>query len=176
MRQWLTLIFLVLTPLLFAGRYTGSKTQVKAYESLDKVCQQLAQQHQLNFLDLSVGDLGGNPKAQYGISFTCRKSLTIDQARPIAIDTMQRIIHRYLNDKAFYTEYLEAKQFNPAKQFDENQVAFMIVFWDVFMEKRPQHPYIAQIRYADGQIYYSYADPLSGGLQAPFTDSDLPLR
>lgn len=143
----------------------------KLYNRCDKQLaqtgRQLAQTHDLKLLNRCIGRLVDAKSSYWAYSFTSKAHLTLEEVRPLVknmIETLQEDLFHY----EFFKEYqLYAHAKTP---FSVAILGFKLVFWDENVN-RPLPPYIAQVRFADGKVYYYYANPKTQGLENPIEES-----
>lgn len=157
MIQKLLCLFLLFCPLLFAAKYPGLPIEVKANTALEKHCLELCKIHQLKFLNIALGHICDAPNAIWGISLTSGRHLKIDEARPIAKSMTQDLLHFINNSPPISVVYELYSKSSPPPPMSNDLLCYKIVFWDENVD-RPQPPYIAQIRYANDNLYYYYAN------------------
>lgn len=168
MFKWLLIILASLFPSANYGfKHVGPSYSVKPYVSIEETAREIAAAHRLCLLNVTFGDIADSKKSPWGLSFTSQDSLTIDQARPMVASMLQALLYRLHHDPVFQ-EYCEQSFNKPT--FGNHLIAFRLAFWDENVD-RPLFPYLAQIRFADGQIYYHYANPKNQALQEPIIET-----
>ncbi|MGZ6298451.1 MAG: hypothetical protein ACXWM2_03555 [Parachlamydiaceae bacterium] len=168
MNKWIAYLIAAFFPTMTTGfEYTGPAHMVQANQSLEALSQQLAVEHKLYLLNLSFGDIADALCAPWGLSYTSNEQYTIEQIRPTVKTLVQTFLRKIHYDPLFLNYYLKSTYRHP---FGVDSIAFKIAFWNEDVD-RPLSPYLAQVRYANGNIYYYYADPETQALTEPVVES-----
>lgn len=151
-------------------KHVGPKADVAAREALDRTAEQIAKKYRLEFLNSGLGSgLVGYTPCLWALSLVSHDNMTIDQARPIAKDIAQTLLNKIYTDPLF-AAYCKTAQPRPtACTLTDDKVGFRLAFWDADVN-RPLKPYLAQIRFADGKLYYHYANPQTQALEEPIVE------
>ena len=156
-----------------ASKYDCPPHEVKALQSTETLGKQIARKYEMCLLDFGNGqELVGFLPCRWCLSLMSRKKMTIEQARPIAVEIAQSLLYQLYGNQAFQyalTKSSQAYHYMPSKP-NNDMVGFRLGFWDQNMD-RPLTPYVAQIRFADGKLYYHYADPGTQALLDPIIES-----
>ncbi len=172
------LAVLLIAPLLLGSRHSGPAYDRHARESLDAFAQEFAKKHQLKFLNTGVGSLADAKEGIWIINFVSNQTLTIEEARLFAADLTYQLLYKVYHDRLFINYCKISAPFHKSADMREEYVGFRLAFWDQ-NTNRPLYPCVAQIRLADGNLYYHYANPNTQALQEPLVESlaalELPL-
>jgi hypothetical protein len=164
-------IFWMLAPLLawclVGASHIGPKYSVQTYLALENFAEKLAKEDQLEFLNSGVGSLADAKQGIWAVHFVSRQQLTLDQGRELANRLAQQLLKKVFSDPLFTQYFLKQKKDPTLKK---EYVAFRLAFWTKEVN-RPQYPFLAQIRLADGNLYYHYVDPLTQALQEPIVEA-----
>ncbi len=171
MSRWILFLLATLFPSLAPGfHYNGPAYSVKTYKSIEVTAGELSKEYDLRLLNISVGDLADSIHSAWGISFTSNKMMSLEDVRPLITVMITKLVRKIYQDPIFLESYkIETFRKRP---LGPDSVAFKLAFWDENVD-RPLSPYLAQVRYADGQVYYYYADPKTQALSLPPTIESL---
>lgn len=168
MYRWIALTAIIFFPTLVSGfHYTGLSYEVKPKKTLEVVGRQLGELQDLCLLNLSYGQLANAKQAQWALSYTSKARMTIDEVRPRIAIMIRTFLCKIYQDPIF-SEYYQKTRLQG--ELGNYSVAFKIAFWDENVD-RPLAPYLAQVRFADGVIYYHYANPSTQALQEPIVET-----
>jgi hypothetical protein len=163
--NWITSIAATLIPFCLLGAtHIGPSYDTKPRYAIDAFAKKLAKEYQLEFLNSGTGHMVDAKQGIWALSLVCRQPMTLDEGRQLATAIAQKLLNKVFTDPLF-TQYCQ-KERCPLKS---EYVAFRLAFWDKNTD-RPQHPYLAQIRLADGNFFYHYADPITQALQPPIAE------
>lgn len=165
-------ILLICWLLLCSASYYGPEYEIKARKSLDRFGDALARQLGLYFLNSgSIEPLIGSKNCKWGLSLMCRRSLTLEEARPLANSIAHALLYQLHHNDVYANCLMETAKhhWRESPKIKDEYVGFRLAFWDANMD-RPLKPYLAQIRFADGNFYYHYADPVTQALQEPIVE------
>lgn len=177
----ISIFIFLLAPLLMSARYNGPAYCVNASKARDKFATQFAKKHDLEFLFGALGDMADADRANWGLSLVSRKLMTIEEARKLSTELSYQFLYLMYHDPVF-VEYCKtvaaeyaghpkwAGHDNTCPDLKNEYIAFRLAFWDKD-NNRPLYPYVAQVRLADGKLYYHYADPVTQALQDPIVES-----
>lgn len=142
----------------------GPSYCVKATQSLEHFGKKWGKTRNLTLLDVGTGSFADAEKSYWGVNFISHQNLTIEEAQPLVADLTYELLYRLYHDFVF-ENYADKSGLN-VKPFKDEYMSFKIAFWDENTD-RPLYPYLAQIRLADGDLYFHYADPKTQALQEP---------
>lgn len=155
-----------------SAAHYGPKYQVKTMETLDRFGINLAKKYDLTFLNSGSGILVGHEMGTWALNFTSCKNMKLEEARPLAVEMVQAVLSKMYSDPLF-ANYIaissKGSKWLP-KELDNTLIGFKISFWDKNVD-RPLHPYLAQVRFAEGKVHYHYADPKTQALQEPIVET-----
>lgn len=150
------LLFISCFSFLCAGSkysYPEDEYSNAAYEQMDHFAHKIAKEYDLKFLNTCLHDVitgkESGPLGHFGLLFTSRKNLTIEEGRILA--------------------YKLALALSKNKKLPIDKQAFKIAFWDQEFD-RPLFPYLADIRFFNELFHYSYADPKTQALEKPIIE------
>src|ERR1700722_2079319 len=165
LKKFVPFLLLISAFFLCGMKHTGPRHEVNTRKALDKIGLELASKNNLNLLNTGLGSLADAKNGVWALNLTSNHSLTIEQARPLVTDiTTKLLFMMYHNPK--FAKYAKMTK----SELTNEKMAFRLAFWDQNVN-RPLYPYLAQIRLADGNIYYHYADPMTQALQEPIVQS-----
>lgn len=168
MYRWIALLVLAFFPSLVSGfHYSGRPFEVKPNQALEVVGRQVAAMYDLCLLNISFGELADAKQAKWALSFTSRAKMTIPDVRPMVATMIRTFLFKIYQDPVFLEYYQKS---TTSKQLGNDSVAFKLAFWDENVD-RPLAPFLAQVRYADGVVYYHYANPSTQALQEPVVET-----
>ena len=116
-----------------------------------------------------------DPKVLWGFAFTSSRPLTLEEARPMALQ-LADAIWNYAQSTPFFINSIERQnqdQPNPERKLqplNRGYFGYKLAFWDAQVN-RPLSPYLAQITLAGNKLLYFYADPSTKALQPPIEES-----
>lgn len=132
--------------------------------------QKLGEQYHLTLLNTGYGTIARAKEGAWAIHWTCDRSMTIDQARPMAQAMAQRMQKMMQADPLFKKYCAERNKYSSSPfELTSDKLAFRLAYWDANVD-RPLHPYLAEVRLADNFIYYHYADPKTQALLDPICE------
>jgi hypothetical protein len=178
--KWIPYLLAPLTCLFMtsAGKYDCPPYEVKALKSIESLGKQIARKYEMCLLYFGNGqEVVGSRECTWSLNLMSRKKMTIEEARPLAVEIARGLLSQLYGNPAFQyalTKSSDKYKWLPSKPAD-NQVGFRLGFWDE-NTCRPLKPYLAQIRFVDGQLYYHYADPKTQALLDPIIESVEPLE
>jgi hypothetical protein len=161
---------MVLTPFLLGATHVGPAYDTRPRNHLDAFSKKLAKQLQLKLLYSGTRSLVDAEQAIWTLSLTSSQKFTLEQARKLAADLTYRLLCKIYEDPSFanYCKISATKW--RSEELKEEYVGFRLAFWDENVD-RPLYPYVAQVRLADGNLYFYYADPQTQALQEPIVES-----
>lgn len=168
-----TIVFLFLAFFSLGADYYGAPYEIKSQYHLDKIGKKFAKKNALKCLNSSLDShLTGSEKCVWSLNFICRKDMTLEEARPI-VKALTKTLFEAIHKDPVFQEHLtiayEKNKKERYKAFTKESVGFRLAFWNKEID-RPMHPYLAQIRLADGKVYYHYADPKTQALLDPVVE------
>jgi len=191
MRSIKKIIAIGICSFLFAAQaqaLTGPPHERKMRRALINMSCLLAEKHEISYLLEGLGGVAGTlaDDTRFGVVWTCRKKLTLDQARLLMGLVAKEMLDQLQGEPHYMNYYKERhihdlkRQYSPMKIDPEKialmeqrmgllDFAFKISFWDEQMD-RPLNPYIADVRLIEGKIYYYYADPKTQALLDPIIE------
>lgn len=135
-----------------------------------KSSEEIAKENHWELLHIGTNHfVDANPKVTWVADFMSRQKMTREQLQPI-IEKVARIYERQLLADIVFEEYhafmrsIYPKSYK--KYASKGQIAFKLTFWDENFD-RPLYPYIAQVRYVAGEIFYYYANTETQALETP---------
>lgn len=137
--------------------------EMHAQKELEMVSVQLSRKYPLELITNSSGLIADDHQARFGIGFISRSCYTMENARPLMLE----VVHAF--QQALACQPIFSQLIAKSHGLSQKAVAIKIAFWDSNMQ-RPPFPYLAQIRFSKGRLYYYYANPHTGALQAPITE------
>jgi hypothetical protein len=173
-RNWFRGLFVPLIACCLMGAtHGGPKWDRRPRYALDAFAKVLAKEHQLEFLNSGVGLIADADRAIWAISLVSRRQMTLEQGRQFATAIAHKLYRKVLNDPLFGQYCQEMSSFYSSSEVKKEYVAFRLAFWDK-NTNRPLYPFLAQIRLADGNLFYHYADPETQALQPPIVEAWIP--
>lgn len=153
----------------------GPEFDKKLRRSLDKFGRSLASKKDLQFIMIGENSIEKNEceKISWSIHFVSDQKKTIRQMRPIVLEMVDAFYAKINEDPLFKNYLVELENSHVVKidsKIELDNLGFKIAFWDENVE-RPKRPYLAQIRVANEQIYYYYADPETQALKDPYIET-----
>jgi len=136
--------------------------------ALDAFAKELAREYQLEFLNSGLGALADAEQGIWALSLVSRQEITLEQGRQLATAIAHKLLDKVFTDPLF-AQYCQKRNRFHKDELKREYVAFRLAFWDK-KTNRPHYPFLAQIRLADGNLYYHYADPETQALQAPIVE------
>lgn len=112
---------------------------------------------------------------RWSLSFVDRRAKKLDEGRKDII----HIIDAYLKDfreNSEYERHMEWYKENSPDTYErygivtQDSMGVRLAYWDEETERR-SYPYLAQIRVADSEIFYYYADPKTQELTEPVVET-----
>ncbi len=168
------------------SKYTGTKEERKVSWVLDAYGNQVAKRYGMkfhregNFLDF---DDPNENDVEYGLTFFSPHKLTLQEGRVFAAGLVADFFKKVNTDPGIRKYWLEYKrEYNKKHSWKKytaaepviQQLALKVGFWDANVE-RPQHPYLADIRFHNATFFYYEADPKTQALklvyQEPYADA-----
>ncbi|NNM43197.1 MAG: hypothetical protein HKM07_02515, partial [Chlamydiae bacterium] len=147
--------------------------ETNARKHFRKEGEKLAKKYDLKIIGNGLGQILVDAKqGTWTLSFTSEKALTLEQVRPIVADISFTLLHALYHDP-IYPEYYKRRreEGDPhVPPLNDDEIGFKLAFWDKNVN-RPLYPYLAQVRLADSNIYYYYANPKSQALESPTIES-----
>jgi hypothetical protein len=170
-RATFTLLLILLSPLFLDAReHTGPKYDSDTYKALDEFAIKFSKQHDLKFLQSSVGR---GKRSRWSINLTSSQAMTIEEARGLAAELTYQLLYLVFH-KPCFTKHCEIKSKEQPKYYapqpSEELVNFRLAFWDQ-NTNRPLFPRVALITFQDNQLSYYYADPKTQALLDPIVES-----
>jgi hypothetical protein len=153
--------------------HVGPKWDRRPRYALDAFAKVLAKEHQLEFLNSGVGIIANADQAIWAISLVSRQQMTLEQGRQFATTIAHKLYKKVLDDPLFAQYCQEMSFIHKSSEVKKEYVAFRLAFWDK-NTNRPLYPYLAQIRLADGNFFYHYADHETQALQTPIIETWIP--
>ena len=160
----------------FKKVYYGLPQEQKANQALDVISNEVAKNFNLEFLLSGYSFSETSENAVWLVSFKSSEKLTQKDSSIFVKQFMKTFLEKMRNNRVF-NEYLKKSDNNSfsKRTFRDDLFALKLSFWDENMD-RPLAPYIAQIRVADNNVYYYYADPKTQALQEPPITEPLSLN
>ncbi len=158
------IVVLFMACLLMGATHVGPAYATRPYYVVDNFGKALAREHRLEFLNGGLGSLAEARQGIWALNLVSRQQMTLEEGRQLARDISCKFLDKVCKDPVF-ASYCR-KTGSPLKK---ECVAFRLAFWDKNTD-RPSYPFLAQIRLADGKLYYHYADPDTLILQEPIVE------
>lgn len=144
--------------------------EVERKESIIAASKCLRERYGLHIVANSLGDVVDSSEALWGVTFMSRSKYTLEESRTVGLEMMSCLLQNMYTDPHFAQGWYSSCYFLQENlQMYNGSLAFKITFWDEHMD-RPLYPYIAQVRYVNNALYYSYADPETQCLQDPIIE------
>lgn len=153
---------------LMGATHIGPKYDTRPRYALDAFGERLAKAYQLEFLNSGLGLLADAKEGIWALNLVSREQMTIEEGRQLAKAISQKLLCKVFQDPLFAQYCLKSDGKDTTLR--KEHVAFRLAFWDKDTN-RPLYPYLAQIRLADGNLYYHYADPETQALQEPLVEA-----
>ena len=164
------LALLLVATFLISATHVGPKFDTRPRSHLDIFAKQYAREHSLTFINTGCGSLADAKEGVWIVNLTSNQKLTIEEARQAATDLAFQLLHMVHHDPSFANYCKVSASPHSSTEIKDEYVGFQLTFWDQDTN-RPLNPYIAQIRLADGNLYYHYADQYTQALQSPIVES-----
>lgn len=162
--RWIDKVIVPLTACFLMGAtHIGPKYDTRPRYALDAFAKELARQYKLEFLNSGLGSLADAKQGIWGLSLVSRQQMTLEEGRAFANEIADKLIAQVFKDPLF-AKYCQKSAPYHGPELKKEHVAFRLAFWDKNTD-RPLFPYLAQIRLADGKLYYHYANPETQALQ-----------
>lgn len=168
MRWMYRVVLLTVAGLLMGAKHIGPSYDTKPRYALDAFAKKLAKQHHLEFLNSGLGGLAGAKQGIWALSLVSREQMTLDEGRKLATAITRQLLHKVFTDPLF-ARYCQKSCRAGSEELKPEHVAFRLAFWDENTD-RPLYPYLAQVRLAEGKLYFHYADPKTQALQEPIVE------
>lgn len=163
--NWISRIAVLLTACFLMGAtHIGPAYDTRPRYAVDIFGKALAKEYQLEFLNGGLGDLADSKQGIWALNLVSRQEMTIEQGRQLAISIACKFLDKVYKDPLFASSCQKK-----GTSLKKEHVAFRLAFWDKNTD-RPSYPFLAQIRLADGKLYYHYADPETLVLQEPIVE------
>lgn len=168
---WFLAFLIVLFPISSRAAqfyHGGPPLDIKAQNSLDLFSEKMAAAYGFKFITSGLGAIADSVDAPWGRGFTCSEKFTLEEFRPI----FSAFVHSFLNkihQDPVFAEYYRSRT-NDRRQVSATSIGIKVAFWDENVN-RPLFPYLAQVRFANGEIYYHYADPKTQALTEPIVEA-----
>jgi hypothetical protein len=160
----------VLLVVVMGFKHMGPAYDTRARNALDLFAKEFAKKHSLIFLNSGVCSLADAKEAIWVISLTSSQKVTLEEGRALAADLTYQLLYQVFHNPLYAHYCQKAAYLRRSADVKETFVGFRLAFWDQNTD-RPLYPYLAQIRLADGNLYYHYADPETQALQEPLVES-----
>lgn len=170
MMNWIVRIILPVIGLCLMGAtHIGPAFDTKPRNALDTFATKLAKEYQLEFLNSGSGPLADSKQGIWALNLVSRQPVTLEQGRLLATAIAHKLLDKVFKDPLFaqYCQKVQTSFRGP--ELKKEYVAFRLAFWDE-NTNRPQSPFLAQIRFADGNLYYYFADPVTQALNPPIIE------
>lgn len=179
MKNWISTVLFAVTLL------TSCQTDVKpvvhkgdiAGKSVADLADKIANENNLSHLKIRKnfitggGDVVRSHLCLWAPNFMSQQKMTLDELRPIAESIALQLTNHLFSDPVF-TEYWEDHNARGGKEgsISISDIGYKLTFWDENVN-RPAPPYVAQVRFVEGEIRYYMADPESQKLQEPIVEA-----
>ena len=156
----------------FLQNHTGPEYSATPYNHLDEAAIKFGAPYKLKLISSSLGTLAAAKDSYvtpWGLLFTCKEKLTLEQAEKLATEFTSKLLQTMYEDPSFknyFEMFFKEYPYGNKMSLSDSSLAIRIDFWDEHVD-RPLYPFIAEIRYADENFYYYYADPKTQALQPP---------
>lgn len=154
-----------------ATHFPVFKEGVSRHKPLDGFGRQIANNYHLQYIKSGGSRLVDNQKVIWSLYFVDDSYKTLEQLRPQIEEIIKEFWQKISHD-AYYAQELKrlAKNGNwQSSKINPDQIGLKIAFWNPEM-KRPEAPFVAQVKVVDEKVYYYYADPNSQALQDPIVE------
>jgi hypothetical protein len=167
----------------FSGKaHAGPAFEEKTHKALIQSAKQIGKAHQLSYLTIGLGDIisrNGIDTTPWGLVWTCQRKLSLEEAKEMArqiamqmLDNVQKSSicmnfrqNRYAYRQETMNKTVDSKRLQEeANKTGPNDLSFRISFWDENMD-RLMPPYIAEVDFIGGELFYYVADPVTLALQ-----------
>lgn len=170
--------------------HAASTPEARADKDQIKAAKAIAKENKMTYLTKGLSNIISRDKQDYstwGIVWTCKEKLELDDAKALAIKVATSILDAVQNSPACMSYHKEAyiwlktksdgrpPELDPKKlEAAENRptindLSFRIAFWDENVE-RMLPPYIAEISFIEGKLYYHLANPTTLELEEPIIE------
>jgi hypothetical protein len=156
---------LILLAALIAGtscaqqKYSGTKEEIAMYVALDDHATDVAQRYGMEVT--SVGNTTDYEYVTYCVTMQSPQRVTLDEGRVLAANIVEEHLETIKTDPDI--------KLHGDPHISSRQIGYKIAFWDSKMN-RPKRPFLAQIVYANRNLYYYYADPTYQALYLEHTE------
>ena len=163
---------LIICALTFFGGakvYAGPFWEQRMEKELESTGKSLAKENQIDLLLACSGilDVAHSQGVGFALSFVDHRRMTIEEVRPIIAVIFKTLLDKATNHSAFleYLKQTDTHVHNPTPPLPE-RIGIKLAFWDA-KNDRYLNPALAQVRVADGKVFYYYADPKTQALTDP---------
>lgn len=169
--NWIGKIFLPLTSFFLLGAtHLGPTYSTRPLYALDAFGKGLAKEYRLQFLNSGTGRLADAEKGIWAISLVSRQQMTLEEGRQLATAIAHTLLDKVFKDPSFARYCQETSTRHRGPELKKEYIGFRLAFWDE-NTNRSSYPFLAQIRLADGKLYFHYADPETQALQDPIVEA-----
>jgi len=145
---------------------------MKARASGGTFGRKMTKKYHLKLLGTGTGHIiDSSYKCDFAFNYMDNRKINLEEARVLAKSLAQEFSDLLFMDPVFATYREEVNREYPrhARELAIDQIGFKISFWDENVD-RPLHPYIAQIRFIEGDLCYYYAESNTQALGDPITE------
>lgn len=172
LKKFLLSCLVFLFPSCLLGYYdTGPVWDWKPRQVLEDKANAAGQEIQAKVISRGLGSIANSKTAPWGLLLISKEKMTIEQTKPFVryfITILMDCIYENPIFANYYTEIV--KTFKQDKSsLGLQSLAFRIDFWDENVNRQP-YPYVAEVRLADGIIYYYYANATTEALEEAATE------
>jgi|GEM_PF-2085473 len=145
-------------------------------KTFEEFAEQTSEKYELEWFRMGIGFAAGvgrlidSYRCHYAFNFISSKSLDHDEVQVLATNIAHDLVEWMFNNKAYAEWLVESHKIMPksypSTEPEVENVGFKLTFWDENVD-RPLAPYIAQVRFVEGELRYYYADPETQALKEP---------
>ena len=145
------LLFVYILFMCMLSGCSGPENPVNAsWKSWDVVARKLARQFGQRYLSSGTGLLVGGGLWDYSV--VDHRQMTLPEGRKLVAEMLQTTLNQTLKDP-IYQEYLRSQNMPYDSEILTSKFGIKIAFWNENVD-RPLFPYLAQIRAAEGKVYF----------------------
>lgn len=172
LKKFLFICLVLFFPSCIFGYYdTGPRWDYRPRQVLADKANSAGKEIQAKVISRGLGTLADSKTAPWGLLLISKEKITIEQLRPFVdyfITNLMDCIYENPIFANYYTENVKTFK-NDTSSLGLQSLAFRIDFWDENVD-RQLYPYVAEVRLADGMVYYYYANKITGALEEAVTE------
>ncbi len=165
-KQIALLCLSLLIPSCFSGHLrTGPDWEYKPRNALKSQANKEGKELKIKVISDGLGSIA-NSRANWGLLLNSPEKITLEKVKPLIAKFITALVDTMYENPLFADYYKKslAESGYERTHLGLQDLAFRLDFWDENVD-RPLYPYIAQVRLADGIVYYYYANPKTGALE-----------